>query len=147
MLDDDTAKDEEGIYITVSGLSAEMGDDGQVGRGNRVSGLITPNRMMSLEAAAGKNPVSHVGKLYNVLAMLMARDIYEKVEAAEEISVQLLSSIGRPIHQPQVTVIELGSEKEVTAALRTQVRAIVDNWLANIGKVTERILNQQVAIC
>ncbi len=145
-LDDDQAKDEQGIYVTVSGLSAEMGDDGQVGRGNRVSGLITPNRMMSLEAAAGKNPVSHVGKIYNVLAMLMARDIYEKLGAVEEVSVQLLSSIGRPIHQPQVTVIELGAEKDVTDALSTQVRTIVDNWLANIGEVTERILNRQVAI-
>ena len=35
---------------------------------------------MSLEAAAGKNPVSHVGKLYNVLATLIARDIHAKVE-------------------------------------------------------------------
>lgn len=145
-LDDDHAKDEQGIYVTVSGLSAEMGDDGQVGRGNRVSGLITPNRMMSLEAAAGKNPVSHVGKIYNVLAMLMARDIYEKLGAVEEVSVQLLSSIGRPIHQPQVTVIELGAEKDVVGALSTQVRTIVDHWLANIDEVTDRILNQQVAI-
>ncbi len=34
-----------------SGLSAETGDDGQVGRGNRVNGLITPNGPMSLEAS------------------------------------------------------------------------------------------------
>lgn len=146
MLDDDHAKDEQGIYLTVSGLSAEMGDDGQVGRGNRVSGLITPNRMMSLEAAAGKNPVSHVGKIYNVLAMLMARDIYEKIGTVEEVSVQLLSMIGRPIHQPQVTVIELGIEKDVTGALSTQARTIVNHWLMNIDKVTDRILSQQVAI-
>ncbi|MCC6208912.1 MAG: methionine adenosyltransferase [Gammaproteobacteria bacterium] len=146
MLDDDHAKDERGIYVTVSGLSAEMGDDGLVGRGNRVSGLITPNRMMSLEAAAGKNPVSHVGKIYNVLAMLLARDIYEKIGAVEEVNVQLLSTIGRPIHQPQVTVIELGVEKDITGALSTQVRMIVNNWLTNIDKVTDRILSQQVAI-
>lgn len=58
----------EVIYLTVTGTSAEGGDDGQVGRGNRLNGLITPCRPMSLEAAAGKNPVSHVGKLYNILA-------------------------------------------------------------------------------
>jgi S-adenosylmethionine synthetase len=56
------------IYLTVTGTSAEAGDDGQVGRGNRVNGLITPCRRMSLEATAGKNPVTHVGKIYNVLA-------------------------------------------------------------------------------
>ncbi|HEY5898896.1 MAG TPA: methionine adenosyltransferase, partial [Burkholderiales bacterium] len=52
-LDASDARDESGLYLTVSGLSAEMGDDGQVGRGNRVNGLITPGRPMSLEAAAG----------------------------------------------------------------------------------------------
>ena len=51
------------IYLTATGTSAEMGDDGQVGRGNRINGLITSSRPMSLEAAAGKNPVSHVGKI------------------------------------------------------------------------------------
>lgn len=59
-------------YLTVTGLSAESGDDGQVGRGNRVNGLIAPYRPMSLEAAAGKNPVTHVGKLYNIIAMRIA---------------------------------------------------------------------------
>jgi S-adenosylmethionine synthetase len=51
------------VYLTVTGTSAEAGDDGQVGRGNRVNGLITPCRPMCLEAAASKNPVSHVGKI------------------------------------------------------------------------------------
>jgi len=53
-LDDSDARDEAGVYLTVSGPSAEMGDCGQVGRGNRVNGLITPGRCMSLEAAASK---------------------------------------------------------------------------------------------
>jgi S-adenosylmethionine synthetase len=53
------------VYITVQGTSAECGDDGVTGRGNRANGLITPFRPMTLEAMAGKNPVTHVGKLYN----------------------------------------------------------------------------------
>jgi S-adenosylmethionine synthetase len=53
------SESEPGIYLSVTGLSAESGDDGQVGRGNRLNGLITPYRPMSLEAAAGKNPVTH----------------------------------------------------------------------------------------
>jgi S-adenosylmethionine synthetase len=66
------------VYLTVTGTSAEAGDDGQVGRGNRVNGLITLGRPMVLEAVAGKNPVSHVGKSYNVLA----REIAETLVAA-----------------------------------------------------------------
>lgn len=60
------------VYLTVTGTSAEAGDDGQVGRGNRTNGLITPCRPMSLDAAAGKNPVNHAGKIYNVAAREIA---------------------------------------------------------------------------
>ncbi len=54
--------DADAVYLTVTGTSAEAGDDGEVGRGNRVNGLITPYRPMSMEATAGKNPVNHVGQ-------------------------------------------------------------------------------------
>jgi S-adenosylmethionine synthetase len=145
-LDNPGAGNEHGVYLTVSGLSAEMGDDGQVGRGNRVNGLITPNRIMSLEAAAGKNPVSHIGKLYNVLANLIARDIYDKVDAVEEAGVKLLSAIGRPIDEPQVASIEVLSKKGLDEGLRKEVAAIADDWLANITKVTRMIIEEKVGI-
>lgn len=43
-------------YLTALGSVADTGDVGVVGRGNRVNGLITPMRPMSIEAPAGKNP-------------------------------------------------------------------------------------------
>jgi S-adenosylmethionine synthetase len=92
----------ESVYLTVTGLSAEAGDDGQVGRGNRVNGLITPYRPMTLEAAAGKNPITHVGKLYGVMADRVARAVVEQVPGVEEAYCYLLSCIGRPIAQPRV---------------------------------------------
>ena len=95
---------------------------------------------MSLEAVAGKNPVSHVGKIYNVMATLMARDIHENVESTQEISVLLLSEIGRPIGQPQAAVIELEAREGITTALDGRVRAIVDRWLMNVGEVTDLVL-------
>jgi S-adenosylmethionine synthetase len=79
--DGDTA---ESIYLTVTGFSAEAGDDGEVGRGNRVNGLITPYRPMSLEAAAGKNPVTHTGKLYNLLADRMAHARCARYRASQK---------------------------------------------------------------
>jgi S-adenosylmethionine synthetase len=101
-----TADDYEkgNIYLTVTGTSAEMGDDGNTGRGNRVNGLITPNRLMSLEATAGKNPVSHVGKIYNVMAYYLSNKIYEQLQDyIEEVYVRILSRIGVKITEPQVT--------------------------------------------
>lgn len=106
-LDDPRAADESGVYLTVTGLSAEHGDDGQVGRGNRVNGLITPGRPMSLEAAAGKNSLAHVGKLYNLLAHQIAQDIAAAVPALREVSVQILSTIGKPVDEPEVVAVRL----------------------------------------
>src|SRR5690606_34739425 len=46
--DNDTA-----IYMTYLGSAADTGDVGVVGRGNRMNGLITPNRPQSIEAPCG----------------------------------------------------------------------------------------------
>jgi len=97
----------ESIYLTVTGTSAEAGDDGQVGRGNRVNGLITPYRAMSIEATAGKNPVSHVGKLYNVAARRMAQALIAGVPGIEEAACCLVSRIGEPIDEPQALDVKL----------------------------------------
>jgi S-adenosylmethionine synthetase len=126
-LDDPHARDESGLHLTVTGLSGEMGDDGQVGRGNRVSGLITPNRGMSLEAACGKNPFSHVGKIYNVLAHAIARDIVEQVDPVEEAEVQLLSTIGRPVDRPQIALIEIAPAAAVGDAARNEIERVVND--------------------
>ena len=97
----------ESVYLTVTGLSAEAGDDGQVGRGNRVNGLITPYRPMSLEAAAGKNPVTHVGKLYGVMAGRVAAEVVAAVPEVDEGYCHLLSRIGRPIADPALFEVKV----------------------------------------
>ena len=96
-----------GIYLTVTGTSAEAGDDGQVGRGNRVNGLITPCRPMSLEAAAGKNPVSHVGKIYNVLAKNIAETLVSSMAEIANAQCFMVSRIGAPVTQPAAMQIKL----------------------------------------
>jgi S-adenosylmethionine synthetase len=123
-----------------------MGDDGQVGRGNRINGLITPGRPMSLEAAAGKNPVAHVGKLYNVLALLIAREIHEQIEEADEVTVQLLSAIGDPIDQPQIAAIEISSVQTLTRTARAQAALIAAKWLSDVPCVTHMILDERIGL-
>ena len=100
---------EKGIlFLTITGTSAEAGDDGEVGRGNRSNGLITPCRTMSLEAVCGKNPINHVGKIYNVLSTEIAREIFKRGKGdIVEAHVKLLSQIGRPITDPWVNSISL----------------------------------------
>ena len=103
----------DGLYLTVTGTSAEAGDSGQVGRGNNVVGVIPLNRPMSSEAAAGKNPVSHVGKIYNALSYRIANRVMEDVNGVKEIYVWLLSQIGKPINEPSVVSVQLIPEKAV----------------------------------
>jgi len=137
-------------YLTVTGLSAENGDDGSVGRGNRVNGLITPYRPMSMEASAGKNPITHVGKMYNILANWIAADIV-KAGRGEilEAHVRILSQIGRPISDPQTCSVQLfldPSAKAKAAKWQKEAEAIADDWLENIGKVTEKVVNGKVTV-
>ena len=96
-----------GVYLSLLGTSAEDADSGQVGRGNRVNGLISMNRPMGTEAAAGKNPVSHVGKIYNVLAHRIARKIHEQTTGIKEVYVLLLSRIGEPIDHPSMAAVQV----------------------------------------
>lgn len=103
LLDDQARGD---TYLTVTGTSAEAGDDGQVGRGNRVNGLIAFGRPMSLEAAAGKNPASHVGKIYNVLAFRAAAAI-ATIPGVADVHVTLASRIGRPLDDPRIARAEV----------------------------------------
>jgi S-adenosylmethionine synthetase len=90
--------------------------------------------------------VSHVGKLYNVLATLIARDIHAKVEGAEQVSVQLLSAIGEPIDQPELAGIEIHAPGGLNGSLRTHAAEIADAWLADVRQVTELILNGEIAV-
>jgi len=139
-LDDPSVSDESGIYLTVSGLSAEHGDDGQVGRGNRANGLITPQRTMSLEATAGKNSAAHVGKLYNLLAFEIATAIVREHPNVRDASVQLLSTIGRPANEPAVVAITLETERPDDAALEDSVRRITQSLLDRIDALTARLV-------
>jgi S-adenosylmethionine synthetase len=95
------------VYLTVTGTSAEGGDDGQTGRGNRVNGLVTPYRPMSLEAAAGKNPLSHPGRLYQIAARRIAAAVVHEIEEISAVECYLVSRIGRPITDPHVVELKL----------------------------------------
>ncbi len=108
---DGRGKGESGIYLSVLGTSAEDADSGQVGRGNRVNGLISLCRPMTMEAAAGKNPVSHVGKIYNILSHRLARLICEQVEEVSEAYVLLVSRIGLPVNEPAAVSVKARLEK------------------------------------
>ena len=147
-VDVNTADDyEEGsVYLTVTGTSAEQGDDGSVGRGNRANGLITPNRPMSMEATSGKNPVNHIGKIYNLLSTRIAESVTGEVDGIRDLQVRLLSQIGRPIDEPHVADAQIVTEEDVALGdIEEDVLAIVDRELADVTDVTRSVIEGDVS--
>jgi S-adenosylmethionine synthetase len=137
-----------GTYLSLLGTSAEGGDSGQVGRGNRVNGLIALNRPQGTEAAAGKNPVSHVGKIYSVLAHEVAQTIYGEIAGIREVYVWLVSRIGQPIDRPAMIYAQVTPEKPADLSLlRPQVRGLLDEALAGIGELCERLARGAIPLC
>ena len=142
-----TADDYESgsIYLTTTGTSAEQGDDGSVGRGNRANGLITPNRSMSMEATSGKNPVNHIGKIYNLLSTQIAEEVVAEVEGIRDLRVRLLSQIGRPIDEPHVADVHVVTEDGLDISdVEPDIQAIVDDELANVTDVTKRVIDGEL---
>ncbi len=149
-IDVNTADDPElgRYYLTVTGCSMEAGDDGSVGRGNRANGLITPCRPMSLEASAGKNPVNHVGKIYNILGNMIANDIVKETGGnVREVHVRILSQIGKPVDQPQVASLQiLPADGVKLAQVKGKAEAVAQSWFDHIDTIPRRLLTDKLTV-
>jgi len=140
--------DKDIFYLTVSGLSMENGDDGSVGRGNRANGLITPYRPMSMEATAGKNPVTHVGKIYNLLSYQIAQKIAEVGKGdILEARVRILAQIGKRIDLPQAASVQIIYADGVKPSkYAKEICAVVDDYLEHIDSITTQIVRNQLTV-
>ncbi len=149
-IDVNTADDPElgRYYLTVTGLSMEAGDDGSVGRGNRANGLITPNRPMSLEASAGKNPINHVGKIYNLLGILIAQDIVQETGGnVKEVHVRILSQIGKPVDQPQIANLQILPASGVKLSqVQAKATGIANGWFDDIDSIPQKLLTDKLSV-
>jgi S-adenosylmethionine synthetase len=138
----------DGVYLTVTGTCAESADSGQVGRGNRANGVISLNRPASEEAAAGKNPVAHVGKIYNLLSFRIAEEIYKRVSGLKEVYVWLLSQIGQPVDTPKLISVQTVLEKGVRLQeVEKEIRNVVEDHIVNINSFVKELIEGKVKFC
>jgi S-adenosylmethionine synthetase len=137
----------KGMYLTLLGTSAEQGDSGQVGRGNRICGVIALNRPMSGEAAAGKNPVSHVGKIYNVLARELAMQAYAQIPGVHDVTVWMVSTIGAPVNQPLVVSAQVGVNKGYSLKrISREIQELITHELADMEGFCEALAKGQFGV-
>ncbi len=135
------------LYLTVTGTSAESGDDGQAGRGNRINGLITPGRAMTIESVAGKNPVTHVGKLYNLAASIAAERLVNALDPVEGAECRMVSCIGRPVEDPQLVEIRLaGVDPARDPELRREAEEIVADTLESLPRLAEKLVRGELRV-
>lgn len=145
---DDPSRGEAGMYLTVLGTAAEGADGGEVGRGNRVNGVIALHRPMGTEAAAGKNPVSHVGKIYSVFSHQLAAKIHAGVPGIDEVYVWLCSQIGQPLDEPWMLSVDVAlASGAVLSDVAPGIREIVQQELGQMDAFTARLTRGEFAIC
>ena len=132
--------DTKELYLTAIGSSIESGDEGLVGRGNRIQGFISPRRPMSMEGAAGKNPIYHIGKIYYLAAQRLSEEIYKKFKVSNEIA--MLSQSGRELIDPWVITIHL-ENKNVSSE---QLNNFITQFIKKIPSLSYEIIDHKIKI-
>lgn len=137
-----------GVYLSMLGTSAEDADSGQVGRGNRVNGLISVSRPMGTEAAAGKNPVSHVGKIYNVFSHRIAEKLYKEIDGLREVYVYLVSRIGAAIDRPLIAAAQIMPRPGLNIGdVRQRTEEIIEREFSRINRFCRELSEGKYPVC
>jgi len=137
----------EGAYLSLTGTSAEDADSGQVGRGNRVNGLIALGRPSASEAAPGKNPVAHVGKIYSVLSHRPAELIHARCPELEEVYVHLAARIGDPVNRPWTGVQVVLRRGMGLGDVERAIAETVEAELARLPALRAELIRGEHAVC
>src|SRR5579862_446739 len=141
------ASERGSIYLTVTGTSAESGDDGQTGRGNRANGLITPARPMTMEAVSGKNPISHVGKIYNLVARAVAEAVILEIPEIRAAECYLVSRIGQSVKEPQLAHVRVAPPADAGPAdYVLQIEGILRRHFDELDRLRQKLLNESLAL-
>ena len=129
-------------YLTVTGTVADTGDLGVVGRGNRLNGLITPMRPMSIEASSGKNPIDHTGKLYGVLSQKIADRISKELGVDNQTHITTLKE--RPLDNPQDVLVYIHEEQ--SPETRKKINEIIQREVSNVFDITDELIHKGVVM-
>jgi S-adenosylmethionine synthetase len=98
-----------------------------------------------MEATSGKNPINHIGKIYNLLSTQIATDCVARVDGIEEMYIRLLSQIGQPIDRPLVASVQVLPVSGVgIQEIQGEIQGIVDHSLENVTEITERVIRGEL---
>ena len=102
---------------------------------------------MTMESVAGKNPMTHVGKLYNVAAGRIAAALVEGVAGIAAAQCALVSQIGAPVTKPHIVDIRIGTiDDEPVEPLRGRIAEIARAELDGIAGLWQEIVDGEVRL-
>ena len=103
---------------------------------------------MNMEAVAGKNPVTHVGKIYNLAAVQMTERLVSQIEEVQEANCFLVSQIGKPVCDPRSVEVRLRLQEESRLSeLGPDVSDIVQATRADMQNLWQRVMEGTVSVC
>ncbi len=137
----------QGVYLSLSGTSAEDADSGQVGRGNRANGLIAFSRPTGGEATAGKNPVAHAGKVYSVLSHRLARLVHARCPELLEVTVHLAARIGEPVDRPWTGVQVICPRGLALADVERPMREVIEAEVERLPQFRAELIEGRHPVC
>ena len=92
--------------------------------------------------------MAYVGKIYNVLAHVLAGEFYRKVKGLREVTVWLTSQIGRPVSSPQFVIVEVHLAQGVSlASVEPQIDQQVQQALRGITPFCQALAKGDYAVC
>ena len=132
-------------FLTISGTSAENGDDGATGRGNPIEGVISSYQMTTgSNAIYGKNPFNHPSKLYNILSFIISKNIVDFISEIKSCSIVLVSKIGVTLNSPQFINVSIEVENKISKRIENQINSIILKHLKNIDLIEPFILANRI---
>lgn len=135
-------KDKDGCFLTVTGTGAENGEWGIPGRGNRTNGVISFNRVMPSDSAAGRNPMSNTSKLYNLLAFQIAAGIFR--ETGKEVTVRIIGRSGYVLDYPVATAISTWPKPDPVETI--EIRKIAAGLIENMPNISIELIQGSLSL-
>lgn len=122
-------RDGREVYMTHSGTALDTGDVGVVGRGNKLNGVIPMCRETGIEAACGKNPTYHGGRIYSVVAQHIADEVWTRLGIHNYVNI--VAANGDRIDKPSFVAVKTA---DLADGAGSEIERIVAEVLGSLDR-------------
>jgi len=119
------------LYMLGIGSCIECGEEGMVGRGNYINGIISSHSVHTQESWAGKNPVYHTGRVMGYLTAKLARVISKALNV--KCTVSVMTKCGDLLFPPHMIDVAVDCKSLNTI----KIQSLIDEHILSANYVEE----------